>query len=127
MTTPPLRGKRGAERRLGERVAEEFLARHRSTTEDAVDFDVAEADREVEDARRADAAALTGTAEPSRLDRADRPDRAGGGRHSPEPPESRSGRPAQERSPPARPVRAPTAPGWRADRSVRFGSDSAAP
>ena len=49
MTTPPLRGKRGAERRLGERVVDDFVKRHRSTTEDAVDFDVAEVDREVED------------------------------------------------------------------------------
>ena len=54
MSTPPLRGKRGAERRLGERLADEFVARHRVTTEEAVDFDVAEVDREVEDAERAD-------------------------------------------------------------------------
>ena len=54
MSTPPLRGKRGAERRLGERLADEFVARHRVTTDEAVDFDVAEVDREVEDAERAD-------------------------------------------------------------------------
>ncbi len=57
MTTPPLRGKRGAERRLGERVSEDFRARHRARTDEAVDFDVAEVDREVEDVRRAEAAA----------------------------------------------------------------------
>ncbi|MGZ8502375.1 MAG: transcription-repair coupling factor, partial [Candidatus Limnocylindrales bacterium] len=56
MTTPPLRGKRGAERRLGERLADEFVARHRVTTEETVDFDVAEVDREVEDARRVEGA-----------------------------------------------------------------------
>ncbi len=56
MTTPPLRGKRGAERRLGERVSEDFRARHQARTDEAVDFDVAEVDREVEDARRAEAA-----------------------------------------------------------------------
>jgi transcription-repair coupling factor (superfamily II helicase) len=56
VTTPPLRGKRGAERRLGERVAEEFIARHRANAEEAVDFDVAEVDREVEDLERAEEA-----------------------------------------------------------------------
>ena len=55
MSTPPLRGKRGAERRLGERLADEFVARHRVSTEETVDFDVAEVDREVEDAERAEA------------------------------------------------------------------------
>ncbi len=55
MTTPPLRGKRGAERRLGERVLDDFVKRHRTTSDDAVDFDVAEVDREVEDVERADA------------------------------------------------------------------------
>ncbi|MDQ2964792.1 MAG: hypothetical protein M3R57_02975, partial [Chloroflexota bacterium] len=53
MSTPPLRGKRGAERRLGERLADEFVARHRVSTEENVDFDLAEVDREVEDAERA--------------------------------------------------------------------------
>ena len=50
MTTPPLRGKRGAERRLGEttsaRLRRRATARGPTT---AVDFDVAEVDREVED------------------------------------------------------------------------------
>ncbi|MEO8228553.1 MAG: transcription-repair coupling factor [Chloroflexota bacterium] len=61
MSTPPLRGKRGAERRLGERLADEFVARHRVTTEEIVDFDVAEVDREVEDAERAEDAEARST------------------------------------------------------------------
>jgi transcription-repair coupling factor (superfamily II helicase) len=52
LTTPPLRGKRGAERRLGEKTLDEFARRHPARTDAAVDFDVAEVDREVEDARR---------------------------------------------------------------------------
>ena len=49
MTTPPLRGKRGAERRLNERVRDDFVRRHQTDSETALDFDLAEADREVED------------------------------------------------------------------------------
>ncbi|HSS35633.1 MAG TPA: transcription-repair coupling factor [Patescibacteria group bacterium] len=52
MTTPPLRGKRGAERRLGERVVDDFVRRHRIDADSAVDFDVAEVDREIEDVER---------------------------------------------------------------------------
>ncbi|MEA2536210.1 MAG: hypothetical protein QOF11_444 [Chloroflexota bacterium] len=65
MTTPPLRGKRGAERRLGERLADEFVARHGVSTEEAVDFDVAEVDREVEDAQRAQDARRPDDAQPA--------------------------------------------------------------
>ena len=64
MTTPPLRGKRGAERRLGERVVDDFVRRHRIDAESAVDFDVAEVDREIEDVERTAAAE---TAETGRL------------------------------------------------------------
>jgi transcription-repair coupling factor (superfamily II helicase) len=52
---PPLRGRRGRDRRIAERVAAEFAARHAPTAEppeDAVDFDVAAVDAEIEDARR---------------------------------------------------------------------------
>ncbi len=50
MTTPPLRGKRGRDRRIGERVAADFAARHAPPTDDeAIDFDVAEVDAEVDD------------------------------------------------------------------------------
>ena len=52
-TTPSLRGRRGRDRRIGERVAEEFAARHRAATEDRVDFDVADAEALIEDERRA--------------------------------------------------------------------------
>jgi transcription-repair coupling factor (superfamily II helicase) len=53
-TPPTLRGKRGRERRIGERVAADFAARHAPPTDDeALDFDVAAVDAEVEDARRA--------------------------------------------------------------------------
>src|SRR6188508_1013944 len=55
-TPPTLRGRRGRDRRIAERVAEEFASRHAAKNdEDAVDFDVAAVDAEVEDARRAPA------------------------------------------------------------------------
>ena len=47
------RGKSGAERRLGERFVDEVSKRRAAAEADAVDFDVAEADAEVDDARRA--------------------------------------------------------------------------
>ncbi len=58
MSTPPLRGRRGRDRRIAERVATDFASRHapRDPVE-AVDFDVAEVDAEVDDQRRQDAAA----------------------------------------------------------------------
>jgi len=49
---PVLRGKRGRERRLGERLVAEAFSRQAATDARAVDFDVAEVDREAEDARR---------------------------------------------------------------------------
>ena len=59
MSLPPLRGRRTRERRVAERVAEEFAARHpadRSQEGDGeVDFDIAEVDAEVADARREEA------------------------------------------------------------------------
>jgi transcription-repair coupling factor (superfamily II helicase) len=55
VTTPPLRGKRGRDRRIGERVAADFAARHAPPTDDdAIDFDVAEVDAEVADHLRAE-------------------------------------------------------------------------
>jgi transcription-repair coupling factor (superfamily II helicase) len=54
--TPPLRGKRGRDRRISERVAADFAARHAPPIDDdAVDFDVAEVDAEVDDHDRAEA------------------------------------------------------------------------
>ena len=54
MATPPLRGRRGRDRRIAERVATEFAARHTpAPAGEDVDFDVAEVDAEVADARRA--------------------------------------------------------------------------
>jgi transcription-repair coupling factor (superfamily II helicase) len=51
-TRPPLRGRRGRDRRIAERVAADFATRHAPPrNEDAVDFDVAAFDAEVEDAR----------------------------------------------------------------------------
>ena len=51
--SPQMRGRTTRERRIAERVAEEFAERHRPPSADqAVDFDVAEVDAEVEDARR---------------------------------------------------------------------------
>jgi transcription-repair coupling factor (superfamily II helicase) len=53
MPTPPLRGRRGRDRRIAERVTADFAARHAPPAADRVDFDVAEVDAEVEDAERA--------------------------------------------------------------------------
>ena len=54
MPDTPLRGRRGRDRRIAERVATDFAARHAPTSaDDEVDFDVAAVDAEVEDARRA--------------------------------------------------------------------------
>ncbi|MCC7276198.1 MAG: hypothetical protein IT561_26265, partial [Alphaproteobacteria bacterium] len=51
---PPLRGKRGRDRRIAENVAAEFAARHAPPAADeALDFDVAAVDAEVEDALHA--------------------------------------------------------------------------
>jgi len=55
MPTPPLRGRRGRDRRIADRVASDFAARHAPPAPgagDAVDFDIAAVDAEVEDARR---------------------------------------------------------------------------
>jgi transcription-repair coupling factor (superfamily II helicase) len=49
----PIRGRRGRDRRIAERVATDFAARHAAVAPvDEVDFDVAEVDAEVEAARR---------------------------------------------------------------------------
>ena len=70
MAGTPLRGRRGRDRRIAERVATEFATRHASPRpEDAVDFDVAEVDAEVADARDAEDEA----AERSRAGAAARP------------------------------------------------------
>ncbi|HEY7827275.1 MAG TPA: hypothetical protein VIB99_03515, partial [Candidatus Limnocylindrales bacterium] len=53
---PPLRGKRGAERRLVERITSEYAERQATIERTAVDFDAAAVDAEVEDARRRAAA-----------------------------------------------------------------------
>jgi transcription-repair coupling factor (superfamily II helicase) len=50
---PPLRGRRGRDRRIAERVATEFAARHApARDEDTTAFDIAAVDAEVEDVRR---------------------------------------------------------------------------
>src|SRR4051812_21800002 len=54
MPDTPLRGRRGRDRRIAERVATDFASRHAPVAaEDEVDFDVAAVDAEVEDAREA--------------------------------------------------------------------------
>jgi transcription-repair coupling factor (superfamily II helicase) len=56
MAGTPLRGRRGRDRRIGERIATDFATRHAPPKpEDEVDFDVAEVDAEVADAREAEA------------------------------------------------------------------------
>ncbi len=53
MPDTPLRGRRGRDRRIAERIATEFAERHaRPHPEAELDFDVAAVDAEVEDARR---------------------------------------------------------------------------
>jgi transcription-repair coupling factor (superfamily II helicase) len=49
---PPLRGKRTRERRAGDQAVAEALARREAAERHEVDFDIAEVDAEVEDARR---------------------------------------------------------------------------
>ena len=50
---PPLRGRRGRDRRIAERVATDFAARHAPPAPEAeVDFDIGAVDAEVADARR---------------------------------------------------------------------------
>jgi transcription-repair coupling factor (superfamily II helicase) len=66
-STPPLRGRRGRDRRIAEQVATEFAARHAPPKDDhAIDFDVAAVDAEVADARRAEAKAAAQPARPPR-------------------------------------------------------------
>jgi len=54
----PFRGKRGAERRLVERIETEYAERKAKLDATALDFDVAAVDAEIGDARRAEAAEL---------------------------------------------------------------------
>ena len=59
MPDTPLRGRRGRDRRIAERVATDFAARHAPPRpENETDFDIAAVDAEVADARRRDAEAL---------------------------------------------------------------------
>ncbi len=77
---PPLRGRRGRDRRIAERVAADFAARHAPPTREALDFDVAEVDLEVEDEQRRTApvdARATGPAGPPKAARAARAASAG--------------------------------------------------
>ena len=53
MPSPPLRGRRGRDRRIAEQVATDFAARHARTAAEKPDFDVAAVDGEVDDAARA--------------------------------------------------------------------------
>ena len=80
MSTPPLRGRRGRDRRIAERIATDFAARHTVPPAETVDFDVAEVDAEVEDA--------TSSAKRSALQAAARPGparpRSGGGHRLPD-------------------------------------------
>ncbi len=76
-TTPPMRGRRGRDRRIGERVAEEFAARHAATSpDDEIDFDIADAEAQIDDHREAEARAArqqlrTGSVRPRTASRTD--------------------------------------------------------
>jgi transcription-repair coupling factor (superfamily II helicase) len=64
---PPIRGRRTRERRIAERVSREFAERHRPAEDaTATDFDVAEVDAEVEDARRAETPSAPPVSGPAR-------------------------------------------------------------
>lgn len=52
MPNVPLRGRRGRDRRIAERVATDFATRHTRPAGETLDFDVAAVDAEVEDATR---------------------------------------------------------------------------
>ena len=66
MSQAPLRGKRGQERRLGERLEVDRLRKAGGAPgAEAVDFDVAEVDREVEDERRREGAAQAAASAPA--------------------------------------------------------------
>ncbi len=82
MPDTPMRGRRGRDRRIAERVATDFAARHTPpAADDAIDFDVAAVDAEVEDARRV-AATARPPAKPARTAAA--PARKGGGQRIPD-------------------------------------------
>ncbi len=75
----PLRGRRGRDRRIAERVATDFAARHAPLPPAAErDFDIAAVDAEVEDARRPAPAARARAASPAA------PSRSGGGHRLPD-------------------------------------------
>jgi transcription-repair coupling factor (superfamily II helicase) len=64
MPDTPLRGRRGRDRRIAERIATDFATRHTpQRPETETDFDVAAVDAEVADARRRDAEALAAVVE----------------------------------------------------------------
>jgi transcription-repair coupling factor (superfamily II helicase) len=78
MPTPPLRGRRGRDRRIAERVATDFAARHAPPSPEAeIDFDVAAVDAEVEDTQRAQTTPRPPAAAPT-------PPRKGGGHRLPD-------------------------------------------
>jgi transcription-repair coupling factor (superfamily II helicase) len=80
VSTPPLRGRRGRDRRIAERVATEFAQRHAPPDPDrVVDFDVAAVDAEVEDARRPPSAPSPGVTKAPAA-----PARKGGGHRLPD-------------------------------------------
>jgi transcription-repair coupling factor (superfamily II helicase) len=78
--TPPLRGRRGRDRRIAERVATDFAARHVPSAAESVDFDVAAVDAEVADA----VAAQRAPAWPPRQPSASPGSRLGGGHRLPD-------------------------------------------
>jgi transcription-repair coupling factor (superfamily II helicase) len=79
----PLRGRRGRDRRIAERVATELAVRHPAIrAEDEVDFDIAAVDAEVEDARRVAASPPARPPRPSSP--APDPERKGSGHRLPD-------------------------------------------
>ena len=82
MPDTPLRGRRGRDRRIAERVATDFAARHSAPPPEAErDFDVAAVDAEVEDARRPAPAPRPVAPRPAKPAT---PARAGGGHRLPD-------------------------------------------
>src|SRR5829696_5332829 len=79
MPDTPLRGRRGRDRRIAERIATEFATRHAPPRpESETDFDIAAVDAEVADARRREASA-TATATAERPPKRPEPGKTGSG------------------------------------------------
>jgi len=84
MATPPMRGRRGRDRRIAERVASDFAARHAEPAAKPLDFDLAGVDAEIADAARAAAAKPVAARRPRAAHAGEPRVRAGSGHRLPD-------------------------------------------